>query len=280
MKILSVVFLFVCISSFSLANGRLASNSRMIQTQTRLQSPLRRNKSLGAQWNGFTDYDTLVIATEWSGSVCIAKKCNANRPVNKNFFNLHGLWPNVKDDFSKTPFDCKNSRITISSLPQSIQSSLAYNWNQLYGAADGFLNHEWQKHGSCWNPLVDNMSGVPSELKKVVTDSQNCMRNDQLHQQNYILTAIAVAQKYNVFSALAASGILPNSQRRLDKKDVVNAINTYFKISKYQVQCVKGDNGVSYLSEVRICLSKNYIPMDCASLRYDCPAQVIYPAYL
>lgn len=97
-------------------------------------------------------YDTLVLATEWSGSVCKARACNKGRPVNKNFFNLHGLWPNDSVDFQKSPFDCDSSKVVLNNLPLETQNTLNFFWNPLYSTADGFLNHEWSKHGTCWVP--------------------------------------------------------------------------------------------------------------------------------
>jgi len=226
------------------------------------------------------EYDTLVIATEWAGSICRIKNCNRGRPVNKNFFNIHGLWPNVLADFRKSPFDCKNTKVTINTFPMDLQSSLNYYWNPMYSTADGFMNHEWSKHGTCWDPEPINYEDVPSDLKKVVKDSQGSMDDDKTHQISYFKTTIAVAQKYNVFAALAAYGIVPNTERYLHKAEILAAITDYFKISKFQIKCEKSQqSNVSYLFEVRLCLDKNYNPMDCKDLRYECPEQIIYPDY-
>lgn len=229
--------------------------------------------------NQYTEYDTLVIATEWSGSVCQIKSCNAGRPANTNFFNVHGLWPNVLANFSQTPFDCNDSTVSISSLPMDVQTSLKYYWNSLYTPAESFLNHEWGKHGTCWNPKPDNFDKVPEDLKTIVSQSQGCMSDELNHQISYIKTSIAVAQKYNVFAALASQGILPNSQRIIHKDEFLKAMLNSLKVSKYEVICQRNKSGVSLLYEVRICLDKNYNPMDCFALKYNCPLQWVYPEY-
>ena len=227
----------------------------------------------------YTEYDTLVVATEWSGSVCQIKKCNAGRPANTNFFNIHGLWPNVKDDFSKTPFDCKNTTVTIPSLPMDVQTALNYYWNPLYSDAAGFLNHEWSKHGTCWNPAPIDFEKVPNDLKKVVAQGQGSMSDDFNHQINYIRTTVAVAQKYNVFAALANEGILPNTLKVVHKDEFLRAMLSSMKVSKFEVICQHNANGVSLLYEIRVCLDKNYNPVDCQTLKYNCPEQWVYPDY-
>jgi ribonuclease I len=229
--------------------------------------------------NQYTEYDTLVIASEWAGSVCQIKKCNAGRPFNPNFFNVHGLWPNVKDDFSKTPFDCKSTTVTINSLPMDVQTSLNYYWNPLYTPAASFLNHEWSKHGTCWNPAPLDFKLVPADLQRVVAQAQGSMSDEFNHQINYIKTSISVAQKYNLFAALASQGIVPNSKRVIQKDEFLRAMLTSLKVSKYEVICQKNANGVSLLYEVRVCLDKNYNPTDCKDLKYNCPAQWVYPEY-
>jgi ribonuclease I len=227
----------------------------------------------------YTEYDTLVVASEWAGSVCQIKKCNAGRPANPNFFNVHGLWPNVMNDFSKTPFDCKNTTVTINSLPMDVQTSLNYYWNPLYTPASGFLNHEWSKHGTCWNPAPTDFEKVPNDLKKVVANAQGSMSDEFNHQINYIKTTISVAQKYNVFAALASQGIVPNSKRVIQKDEFLRAMLNSLKVSKYEVICQRNPNGIQLLYEIRICLDKNYNPVDCKDLKYNCPQQWVYPEY-
>lgn len=231
------------------------------------------------QQEKYTEYDTLVIASEWVGSVCQLKKCNEGRPVNNNFFNIHGLWPNVRDDFKKTPFDCKNTTVSIASLPMDVQTALNYYWNPLYSKPEEFLNHEWTKHGTCWNPAPLDFEAVPSDLKKVVAQAQGCMSDDFNHQINYIKTTVSLAQKYNIFAALASQGILPNNQRVLQKDEFLRAILNSVKVSKFEVICQKNTSGASFLYEIRICVDKNYNPVECFDLKYNCPDQMIYPDY-
>lgn len=224
-------------------------------------------------------YDTLVLATEWSGSVCSLRKCNQGRPVCNSAFNLHGLWPNVREDYRKSPFDCKSTTISIPSLPQDLQNALKYYWNSLYSPASDFLNHEWQKHGSCWNPQAVSIPEVPSDIKPLIIDTLDALTSEIKHQSSYIKVAIALSQKYNVFKALASRGILPNNERILTKDEILDALENAFGVRNYQILCSKDRTGSSFLTEVRMCLDKNYNPVECYSLQFNCANTMIFPTY-
>jgi len=226
-------------------------------------------------------YDSLVLATEWSGSVCRLQKCNNGRPANRNFFNLHGLWPNDAADFHNSPFNCDDTRVSLVSLPKETQNVLNFYWNPLYNGAESFLNHEWTKHGSCWKPQPRDINAIPSEIRKLVSDAMSTPASNKIQRQvNYFGVSIALAQKNNVFNALASQGVLPNNTRKYTKDNIEKALFSYFKINAFQVQCKKSSTGDSLLMEVRLCMDLNYQVISCRRHSFECANQVMYPEYM
>ena len=226
-------------------------------------------------------YDSLVMATEWAGSICRVKTCNSDRPPMKTFFNLHGLWPNDSVNFKNSPFTCTSTQANLNTLPADIQTTVKTFWNGMYGSQSDFLNHEWTKHGTCWSPEPADLNSVPSEIKTVIqTAIVTQPKSDVDRQINYIKTAVALGQKYNAFNALSASGILPNNSRRLPRSDLDKAFSSYFKVNNFQIICQKDKSGQSLLYEVRFCLDLNYRITECPNKNISCPDTILYPEYL
>lgn len=225
-------------------------------------------------------YDTLVLATEWVGSVCSARKCNNGRPVNDKFFNIHGLWPNNKMNSADSPMDCASSNFNLASLPADIKQMTDSAWNALYNLAQSFLSHEWSKHGTCWNPQPEQSSQVPADLVSYVDGGVNALKAAPKDMQvAYIRMTLALATKYNAFAGLAAKNILPSDSAKYQRTDVVNALTAFFGVKNFGLMCTKTAAGESLLSEVRLCLDRNYRPTDCKSMNLGCPAVISYPMW-
>ena len=76
------------------------------------------------------------------------------------------------------------------------------------------IRHEYEKHGTCF-------SGSNIDF--------------------FFSTVIALAQKYNVYDALAASGIYPNEDTPITMTQVVNAMQSYLNNTNADIHmsCIK-----------------------------------------
>ncbi len=254
--------------------GRTRKNKEKRQTVVEDEPKLLGNEGYG--------YNSLVLATSWAGTTCRVKKCNNNRPPIKTFFNLHGLWPNDSEVFENTPFNCLNSNVKMSVLPKEVQDLTNMYWNPLYGSAETFLNHEWTKHGTCWIPQPLDANVCPSEIRKLVEDAALTASNNQaLKQSDYFKVSIALAQKYNIFSALASSGILPHNNKKYGRDIIERALFSYFKVNALDIKCAKNPaTGDSMLQEVRVCMDLNYQIISCRRHNMQCANQILYPEYI
>lgn len=228
-------------------------------------------------------YDGLMLATSWPATVCRAKTCNPGRPQIKNYFNLHGLWPQDMTDFRNSPQDCSDVLITAGQMPDDVYYQFTNYWNALFGEEYRLINHEWTKHGSCWNAKPKDMNQIPEEIKNTITRAiETNGRSVRDHQHNYILIAIDLAKKYNHYNALATNGIFPSNVKPVSKSDILAAIQSYYNVQSFTILCEKTSklSGQSLLSEIRICLDLNYLPIECDSLIVKCPQQIIYPEWI
>ena len=263
-------------SSLTVMRTRRDNHQQNYQNNQKIQKD-----SSNTQAGGSRGYDQLVLATEWAGSVCTVKKCFNNRPPTKTFFNLHGLWPNDSEDYRKSPMGCKSSTLQTAKLPSDVQTLSNNFWNGMYNSQETFLNHEWTKHGTCWVPEPDKMDLVPADLRSTLMSSMTAQKGTTIDQQStYIKMTVQLAQKYNVFKALAAKGILPSNQRRISKSDIQSAFSSYYKADSFQIICQKSPSGQSLLMEIRLCLDMNYSVVDCLKPKMDCADQILYPEYL
>lgn len=227
------------------------------------------------------NYDNYMLATEWIASVCRVKTCNPSIPTQTTFFNVHGLWPNLLEKPSSSPQSCSVIPLVMSSLPADLQSMLWTRWNSLYNEQTGFLTHEWEKHGTCWNPVLPQsmIDGIPSDLKpsvvKFISDYQAGLRLSE----DYLRLTLMLAAKYNPFAILTAGGVKPNNSNTVTVGDIIQVYKQSLGISKMSIICSKSRDGLSLLTEIRVCLSLNYNPIDCGSLIITgCAQSIVFPA--
>ena len=94
------------------------------------------------------DYDSYVMAVQWSNGYCKANSCGHKADhVYKNTMTIHGLWPSLKS--GKYLNDCtKNVNI------EDDGSQLFLNMRQYWPSFSNngneyFWEHEYNKHGYC-----------------------------------------------------------------------------------------------------------------------------------
>ena len=192
-------------------------------------------------------YDYLLLCTEWAGTVCKEQKCSYAQGINKNYFNIHGLWP-TQNKNPMSPANCAQGSVQVNKYIQSgTKQDLTRCWSGLYSSMDSFHTHEWTKHGSCWN-------SQPNQI------------------DSYFKLAISLANRYNAYAFLAQAGIYPGKSYPL--KNMLQALANGYKVNGFTLECSNGN-----LKTVRACFDKNNRIISCPQgQKTSCPQMVGYPA--
>lgn len=228
-----------------------------------------------------TNYDSYALAIEWSGTVCKSRKCLPNAPSQPNFFNIHGLWPNVFSNTAASPSDCSSIPLNFAAMTQDLQQSLNLRWNGLYNDLNSFLTHEWSKHGTCWTPALEKntMAAVPTDIKPLIDQGLLDYNSGNMGASDFMKVGLALANKYNLFNAFTKIGIVPSATAVYDQTKIAEAVKQSFGVENYELICTKSPtSGRSQIAEFRLCLSLSYNPIDCPKkVTSSCQASVEFP---
>ncbi|XP_043716842.1 ribonuclease 1-like [Telopea speciosissima] len=135
------------------------------------------------------DFDFFYFVQQWPGSYCDTRRscCYPTTGKPAADFGIHGLWPNYDD--GSYPSNCDSNAVFDPSLISDLTSSLEANWPTLAcPSSDGlkFWSHEWLKHGSCSESVLD--------------------------QHGYFQAALNLKKKVNLLQALQTAGIKPDGR--------------------------------------------------------------------
>ena len=94
------------------------------------------------------DYDSYVMAVQWSNGYCLANSCGSRADhVYKNTMTIHGLWPSLKS--GKYLNDC-TSGVSIEDDGSSLFTLMKQYWPSFNSNGNEyFWEHEYNKHGYC-----------------------------------------------------------------------------------------------------------------------------------
>ncbi|KAK9277063.1 hypothetical protein L1049_006602 [Liquidambar formosana] len=130
-----------------------------------------------------TDFDFFYFVQQWPGSYCDTKQSccypTTGKPVAD--FGVHGLWPNYND--GSYPSNCDPDSPFHQSEISDLISSMQKSWPTLAcPSGDGlkFWSHEWDKHGTCSESVLD--------------------------QHGYFEAALNLKKKTNLLQALKSAG--------------------------------------------------------------------------
>jgi ribonuclease I len=176
------------------------------------------------------DYDFYLLALQYKPGVCHNNKFCESPDINKKSeWTLHGLWPSKQK--GQGPFDCLNETLNYSFFSENLNSQLSLNWPSLLSSNTdyGFQNHEWMKHGTCFNVCQYKV-----EKNK--------------HQSFYMQTALDLREKYN------PSKFFPSNNGSISMEELKKAFQENLGIN-VQLICNKGKEIRPYLIEIRIYLN-------------------------
>ncbi|KAG0247008.1 ribonuclease T2 [Mortierella sp. GBAus27b] len=182
-------------------------------------------------------------------------------------FTLHGLWPDTCSGGQGPANGCDANRVytdietrlqNYPSVPSDFLNQMNTYWSSYKGDNNAFWAHEWSKHGTCVSNLAPSCSS-------------NYVQDQDVYQ--YFAKALELRSKYNLYKALADSGITPGSTPNV--ADMHTAIKKAFGVDA-QINCASGA-----LSEIWVFFNvKNgnqYVPTAPLS-KGSCSGSISYPA--
>ncbi|WZZ73858.1 hypothetical protein YC2023_085228 [Brassica napus] len=145
-------------------------------------------------------------------------------------FGIHGLWPNYKD--GTYPSNCDNTKPFDSSSISDLISSMQKSWPTLAcpsGSGETFWEHEWEKHGTCSEAVID--------------------------QHEYFQTALNLKQKTDLLGALTKAGINPDG-KSYSLESIRDSIKESTGFTPW-IQCNTDGSGNSQLYQVYLCVDRS-----------------------
>lgn len=103
------------------------------------------------------------------------QKCNHN-----SNYTIHGLWIDFKR--GGYPEFCNKTIFDVDKL-KDLQKDLDHYWPSCYGNNQGLWEHEWKKHGTCFNPKFSFHAYFKKTLdlyKNKIKDVKACKKNECL----------------------------------------------------------------------------------------------------
>ncbi|KAG6513107.1 ribonuclease 1-like [Zingiber officinale] len=202
------------------------------------------------------DFDFFYFVLQWPGSFCDTKKSCCYPATGKPTadFSIHGLWPNYAD--GSYPSNCDRQNAYDASQIADLMEILRSHWPSLAcpsGDESTFWKHEWQKHGTCSESVLD--------------------------QHAYFGTALRLRTQINLLQALQDAGIKPDGGL-YSSTDISSAIRNSTGFEP-KLGCNADGGGNRQLYEVSVCVdAKGERLIECPiSSISNCPPRVEFPPF-
>ncbi|XP_072991532.1 ribonuclease 1-like [Typha latifolia] len=202
------------------------------------------------------DFDFFYFVQQWPGSYCDTKRSCCYPVTGKPDadFGIHGLWPNYND--GSYPSNCDPDSPFDSRKIKDLMPQMKENWPTLAcPRGDGlkFWAHEWDKHGTCSESVLD--------------------------QHSYFETALNLQKKVNILTALLNAGIEPDG-RFYSLTSIKNAIKLATGITP-GIECNRDESGNTQLLEIYLCVdSSGQEIIECPVYpRSRCTSRVEFPSF-
>ncbi|ORY43610.1 ribonuclease T2 [Rhizoclosmatium globosum] len=183
----------------------------------------------------------LVLSIQWLPGWCAANNCAADilPSAPEATWSIHGLWPDTCAGTQPPKNGCDNARqyqnINDMLTGTAIYDDLVKYWISYKGtdiaSYNSFWVHEWGVHGTCYS-----------------TANTACVGSNGADVLKFFSDALAVRQKFDVYSALWNAGIKPDGNT-YNTDDMTAAIQSAFPGVNVQYLCT-GD----YVNEMQLSL--------------------------
>jgi ribonuclease I len=176
-------------------------------------------------------YDFNLLEVSWKPSECEDIKCAPD--YNFNDFNIkqfseeskHGPGPGF---CSRIPFAISNQTIFM----------LMSAWQSPDGKHLKTWEHEWKKHGTCFEPM--------------------------LSPDDYFLLALETFQSLEIFDTLVKNEIFPHSEKKYQVDKLMKAFG-----KRIMVHCLLKPNGIYFLRDLAFCFDFEMKLTDCPEIRME-----------
>ena len=101
-------------------------------------------------------------------------------------YTIHGLW--IDYERGGYPAFCNRTNFNVSEL-NDLRKDLDSYWPSCYGKSEGLWEHEWQKHGTCFNTNMTLHLYFEKTLelyKNKINDVQSCHKKECLIPVDFI----------------------------------------------------------------------------------------------
>ncbi|XP_050237200.1 ribonuclease 1 [Mercurialis annua] len=202
------------------------------------------------------DFDFFYFVLQWPGSYCDTKQscCYPTTGKPAADFGIHGLWPNYKD--GSYPSNCDSSNPFDRTKITDLASSMQKNWPTLAcPSGDGmtFWSHEWDKHGTCSESILD--------------------------QHGYFKTTLDLKKQVNLLQALQSAGIQPNG----DTYSLSSIKSTIQQSIGYNpwIECNTDESGNSQLYQIYLCVDTSASNLiECPVFPHGkCASEIVFPSF-
>ncbi|KAG9151975.1 hypothetical protein Leryth_002229 [Lithospermum erythrorhizon] len=175
------------------------------------------------------DFDFFYFVLQWPGSYCdTSQSCcfpTTGKPAAD--FGIHGLWPNNND--GSYPSNCDADNPYDQSKVSDLISRMQQEWPTLAcpsGTGSSFWSHEWDKHGTCSESILD--------------------------QHSYFASALSLKNQLNILQVLGNAGIRPDG-KSYSLSSIKTAIQNGIGYGPW-IECNTDTSGNSQLYQIYICV--------------------------
>ncbi|KAL6983486.1 ribonuclease T2 [Sarracenia purpurea var. burkii] len=202
------------------------------------------------------NFDFFYFVLQWPGSYCDTKQscCYPTTGKPATDFGIHGLWPNYND--GSYPSNCDTNNPYNQSEISDLVSRLQKSWPTLAcpsSNGNSFWSHEWTKHGTCSESVLD--------------------------EHEYFRSALDLKDKLGLLQILEDAGINPDGQS-YSVDSISEAIEGSIGHAP-GIQCNYDASNENQLYQVYICVDtsgKNFI--ECPVLPSEkCASSIVFPSF-
>ncbi|XP_010937157.1 extracellular ribonuclease LE [Elaeis guineensis] len=189
------------------------------------------------------DFDFFYFVQQWPGSYCDTKRscCYPKTGKPAADFGIHGLWPNNND--GSYPSNCDPDSPYDQSKIRDLIPTMQAKWPTLAcpsGDGSAFWKHEWEKHGTCSESI--------------------------LNQHSYFNTTLNLKKQVDLLGILRGAGIEPDGGF-YSVDSITGAIRDATGFTP-GIECNVDESSNSQLYQIYICVDTN------AGDLIECP---VYP---
>ncbi|XP_006827258.2 ribonuclease 1 [Amborella trichopoda] len=202
------------------------------------------------------DFDFFYFVQQWPGSYCDTKAscCYPTTGKPAANFSIHGLWPNYND--GSYPSNCDPDSQFQPSEVSDLIGRMRKDWPTLAcpsGNGVKFWTHEWVKHGTCSESVLD--------------------------QHQYFESALKLKGKVNLVQALQDAGIYPDGSTYS-----LNSITEAIRAATGHtpgIECNRDESRNPQLYQIYMCVDTSGSSIiECPKLpRGGCSSQVEFPSF-